>query len=166
MTAHDPLDDPDLDEAYDLDGPDVDEEEDDDDDEPEVPELVFASVDEWFRRYWRFSYRRRVSGKGTGTGRWSARWWENDEAMQRLTVLWRGWEAARQDPAIGTSAWWVNHADPHMGVLLSADGPFAGAQDENLPGEPLPYKRPPAALFEPDRQPPGIYDDSEYPDRA
>ncbi|MBF4632772.1 DUF4913 domain-containing protein, partial [Clavibacter michiganensis subsp. phaseoli] len=105
MTAHDPLDDPDFDEEYDLDGPDVDEEEDDDD-EQAVPELVFASVDEWFRRYWRFSYRRRVSGKGTGTGRWSARWWENDEAMQRLTVLWRGWEAARQDPALGTSAWW------------------------------------------------------------
>ncbi|WP_434161448.1 DUF4913 domain-containing protein [Clavibacter michiganensis] len=167
MTAHDPLDDPDLDELHDVDEPDVDEDQEDVDEEEEaVPELVFASVDEWFRRYWRFSYRRRVSGKGTGTGRWSARWWENDEAIQRLTVLWRGWEAARQDPALGTSAWWVNHADPHMGVLLSVDGPFATAQDENAPGEPLPYKRPPAVLFEPDRQPAGIYDDSEYPDRA
>jgi hypothetical protein len=82
MTARDPLDDPELDEQYEVDGPAVDEE-----DVPEAPELVFASVDEWFRRYWRFSYRRRVSGKGTGTGRWSARWWENDEALQRLTTF-------------------------------------------------------------------------------
>jgi hypothetical protein len=150
MTAHDPLDDPDLDEPdvdedeAGVDEPDVDEDEADEEEEPEVPELVFASVDEWFRRYWRFSYRRRVSGKGSGTGRWSGRWWENDEALQRLPALWRGWEAARQDPALGTSAWWINHADPHMSALLSLDGPFAGSQDENPPGEPLPYRRPPA----------------------
>jgi hypothetical protein len=172
MTAHDPLDDPDLDEPdvdedeADVDEPDVDEDEADEEEEPEVLELVFASVDEWFRRDWRFSYRRRVSGKGSGTGRWSATWWDNDEAVQRLTVLWRGWEAARQHPGLGTSAWCINHADPHMSTLLSADGPFAGMQDENLPGEPLPYKRPPAALFGPDRQPSGIYDDKEYPDRT
>jgi hypothetical protein len=157
MTARDPLDDPELDEQYEVDGPAVDEE-----DVPEAPELVFASVDEWFRRYWRFSYRRRVSGKGTGTGRWSARWWENDEALQRLTTLWRGWEAARQDPALGTSAWWINHADPHMILLLSSSGPFASSQDENLPGKPLPYTRPPEGLFDPDRQSIGIYNDTDY----
>ena len=99
MTAHDLLDDPDLDE------PIPDEDQAHVEGEAEAPELVFAYVDEWFRHYWRFSYRRRVSGKGTGTGRWSARWWENDEALQRLTALWRGWEAARQDPSLGTSAW-------------------------------------------------------------
>jgi hypothetical protein len=103
-----------------------------------------------------------VSGKGSGTGRWNARWWDNDEALQRLTALWRGWEAARQDPALGTSAWWINHADPHTSVLLSLDGPFAGSQDETLPGEPLPYSRPPRGLFDPDRQPAGIYDDGTY----
>lgn len=168
MTELDPLDDP---EAIDVlraadDAAPVDVEDDEDDGGEDVPELLFASVDEWVRRYWRFAYRRRVSGKGSGTGRWSARWWENDEATQRLTVLWRGWEAARQDPGLGTSTWWINHADPHMNVLLSHDGPFAGAQDENLPGEPLPYKRPHPALFGPDRQPPGVYNDSEYPNRA
>jgi hypothetical protein len=166
MTELDPLDDP---EAIDVlraadDAAPVDVEDDEDDEEEDVPELLFASVDEWVRRYWRFAYRRRVSGKGSGTGRWSARWWENDGAIQRLTVLWRGWEAARQDPGLGTSAWWINHAVPHMSALLSVphmsallstDGPFAGAQDENLPGQPLPYKRPPDALFEADRQPTG-----------
>jgi hypothetical protein len=130
--------------------------------EEEVPELVFASVDEWLRRHWRFTYRRRVSAKGDGTGRWRARYWENDEALQRLEALWRGWEASRQDPGLGTSAWWVNHADPHMSVLLSLSGPFAGSTDENQVGDPLPYARPPAGLFEPDKQPSGIYDDTEY----
>ena len=130
--------------------------------EEEVPELVFASVDEWLRRHWRFTYRRRVSAKGDGTGRWRARYWEHDEALQRLEALWRGWEASRQDPGLGTSAWWVNHADPHMSVLLSLSGPFAGSTDENQTGDPLPYRRPPAGLFEGDRQPPGIYDDTEY----
>nr|WP_243502698.1 hypothetical protein [Microbacterium sp. VKM Ac-2923] len=28
-----------------------------------------GSVDEWLRKYWRFTYRRRVSAKGTGTDR-------------------------------------------------------------------------------------------------
>jgi hypothetical protein len=63
---------------------------------------------------------------------------------------------------IGTSAWWFNHADPHIAVLLSVDGPFAGSQDETEPGNPLPYLRPPAMLFPPDKQPPGIYDDTVY----
>jgi hypothetical protein len=46
MTAHDPLDDPDLDEPFDLAEPIDDKDEEDNDEEPEVPELVFASVDE------------------------------------------------------------------------------------------------------------------------
>jgi hypothetical protein len=130
--------------------------------EDQTPELVYGSVDEWLRRYWRFAYRRTVSKKGGGTGRWRADWWTIDEALQRLEALWRGWEASRQDAGIGTSAWWLNHADPHMAVLLSVDGPFAGSQDETEPGDPLPYLRPPAMLFPPDKQPPGIYDDTVY----
>ncbi|MEW5093704.1 DUF4913 domain-containing protein [Clavibacter michiganensis] len=128
-------------------------------DDPETPELVFGSVDEWLRRYWRFTYRRRVSAKGSGTGRWRADWWMSDEALQRLTALWRGWEASRQDPALGTSAWWTNHADPHMSVLLSLDGPYAGSEDGNEVGEPLPYNRPPHGLFDPDKEPSGYYED-------
>ncbi|MDO4039327.1 DUF4913 domain-containing protein [Clavibacter michiganensis] len=127
--------------------------------EVETPELVFGSVDEWLRRYWRFTYRRRVSAKGSGTGRWRADWWMSDEALQRLTALWRGWEASRQDPALGTSAWWTNHADPHMSVLLSLDGPYAGSEDGNEVGEPLPYNRPPRGLFDPDKEPSGYYED-------
>ena len=111
----------------------------------------YGSADEWFRRYWRYTYRRRVSPKGTGTGRWRADWWNYDEARQRVEALWRSWEASRRDPGLGVSAWWINHADPQMNALLAPDGCFAGCSDENLPGEPLPYTKPPDGLFPPDR---------------
>lgn len=110
----------------------------------------YGSADEWFRRYWRFTYRRRVSPKGTGTGRWRADWWNFDEARQRIEALWRAWEASRCDPGLGVSAWWTNHADPQMAALLAVDGCFAASSDENLPGEPLPYAKPPIGLFAPD----------------
>ena len=115
-----------------------------------TPGTYYGSVDEWFRRYWRYTYRRRVSPRGTGTGRWAADWWNYDEARQRIEALWRGWEASRRDPGLGVSIWWINHADPHMNALLAIDGCFAASSDENLPGEPLPYSRPPRALFPPD----------------
>ena len=111
----------------------------------------FGSADEWFRRYWRYTYRRRVSPRGTGTGRWRADWWNYDEARQRVEALWRGWEASRRDPGLGVSTWWINHADPQMAALLAVDGCFAASSDENLAGEPLPYAKPPAGLFAPDR---------------
>ncbi|MBO0982587.1 DUF4913 domain-containing protein [Rathayibacter sp. SD072] len=124
-----------------------------DEDPTTADETVYGSVDEWLRKYWRFTYRRRVSAKGQGTGRWKAEWWNTDEAVQRLEALWRGWEAARLDPGLGTSTWWINHAAPHMTALLAVDGPFADAKDENNVGDPLPYKRPPKHLFPPDKQP-------------
>lgn len=122
--------------------------------EPAAPEALstyYGSADEWFRRYWRYTYRRRVSPKGTGTGRWRADWWNYDEALQRIEALWRGWEVSRRDPGLGISTWWINHADPQMNALLAVDGCFAASSDENLAGEPLPYAKPPTGLFPPDR---------------
>ncbi|MCJ1697872.1 DUF4913 domain-containing protein [Rathayibacter caricis] len=117
------------------------------------PSLVYGSADEWMRKYWRYTYRRRVSAKGQGTGRWRADWWSVDEAVQRVEALWRSWEASRLDAGLGMSTWWINHAEPHMSALLSLDGPFTGATDETQPGEPLPYEKPPEGLFEPDKTP-------------
>ncbi|TCL83087.1 MULTISPECIES: DUF4913 domain-containing protein [unclassified Rathayibacter] len=119
--------------------------------EESTPSLVYGSADEWLRKYWRYTYRRRVSAKGQGTGRWRADWWTVDEAVQRIEALWRSWEASRLDAGLGISAWWINHADPHMSVLLSTEGPFVGATDENLPREPLPYLPPPEGMFDPDK---------------
>jgi hypothetical protein len=77
--------------------------------------LVYGSADEWLRKYWRYTYRRRVSAKGQGTGRWRADWWTVDEAVQRIEALWRSWEASRLDAGLGISAWWIttpNHTWP------------------------------------------------------
>jgi hypothetical protein len=116
----------------------------------EEPTTFYGSADEWLRRYWLFTYRRRVSARGSGTGRWKGDWWTVDEAVQRLEALWRSWEVARLDPGVGMSSWWLNHATPHMTALLAQDGPFAGATDENDVGAPLPYQRPPQGRFAPD----------------
>lgn len=65
----------------------------------------------------------------------------------RLDALWRSWEALRLDPALGISVWLRDHADHHLAVLMSSDGPFAKATDVSAAGDPLPYTAPPAGLF-------------------
>ncbi|QHC65093.1 DUF4913 domain-containing protein (plasmid) [Rathayibacter festucae] len=123
--------------------------------ESEEPTTHFGSADEFVRKQLIGTYRRRVMAQGSGAGlRWKAAWWESKEAQQRIEALWRAWEAARADPKAGMSAWWINHCDPHMSVLLSADGPFADSTDENRIGEPLPYTAPVEGTFPSDLQPP------------
>ena len=90
-------------------------------------------------------YRRPVGAQG---GRkWAARLWEYPEALSRSHALWRAWEHLRLDPATEMSVWWRDHADHHMPMLLSPNGPFAASDDQNKRGEPLPYEAPPAGLF-------------------
>ncbi len=121
--------------------------------EPEPP-LYYGSVDEFVREYLIGAYRRRVDGQNRV---WAARWWEYDEAVIRLDALWRAWEKLRQDPSTGMSVWWRDHADHHMGVLFSPDGPFAGVKEtdenRNKKGDPLPYTAPPDGLFPDERLP-------------
>ena len=114
------------------------------------PELYFGSVDEFVRGYLLPNYRRRVDGQRT---LWAANWWRYAEAVARLDALWRAWEHLRQDAQTGMSVWFRDHAEHHMSVLLSPDGPFAAAgegkdrENTNEKGEPLPYARPPEGLF-------------------
>jgi len=112
----------------------------------EAPGLMYGSVDEFVREYLRHMYTRPVGG-GNARYRWAADWWRHPEAVARLEGLWRSWEHLRQDPAIGASTWWRDHADHHMTILLSPDGPFARSKDACDPGEPLPYIEPPAGWF-------------------
>ncbi len=114
--------------------------------EPAAPALYYASVDEFVREYLVNVYRRRVGPRGSR--RWSAEWWRNAEAIIRLEALWRAWEHLRLDGATGMSVWLRDHADPHMAMLFDPDGPFAGSDDENRAGAPLPYAPPPAGLFD------------------
>ncbi|MAP62368.1 MAG: DUF4913 domain-containing protein [Microbacterium sp.] len=121
-------------------------------DEPadEEPELYFGSVDEFVRGYLLPNYRRRVDGQRV---LWAAQWWKYAEAVARLDALWRAWEHLRQDAQTGMSVWFRDHAEHHMSILLSADGPFAAAgegkerENTNEKGQPLPYIAPPEGLF-------------------
>ena len=53
----------------------------------------------------------------------------------------------RLEPTFGMSVWWRDHADHHMRMLMSPEGPFADSRDQNGQGEPLPYTAPPAGMF-------------------
>ena len=109
------------------------------------PRLFFGSVDEFVRERLRYTYSRRVGPQGPN--RWSAKWWTHPEAISRLDALWRSWEALRLQPTFGMSVWWRDHADHHMRMLMSPEGPFADSRDTNAQGEPLPYTAPPAGMF-------------------
>lgn len=115
--------------------------------EEAAPALYYGSVDEFVREFIGPIFRRNVGEEGRADYRWSARWWESAEAVTRLEAIWRAWEHLRLDPATGTSVWLRDHADHHLGVLMSPTGPFCRSKDESRPEEPLPYEAPPPDLF-------------------
>lgn len=127
-------------ERYDLDN------EDDD-----APVLYYGSVDEFVREFLCPLYRRRIAGdraNGSTSFRWDPQWWNHPEAVARLEALWRAWEHLRQDPSLGLSVWFRDHADHHMPILLSQFGPFRSSDHKAAPdGGPLPYDPPPAGLY-------------------
>jgi hypothetical protein len=129
-----------------IDAADVDGEQDGEED----PELVYGSADEFLREYLIPLFHRRVSGKGDY--RWAAEWWHSAEAIARIEALWRAWEFLRLSPATGMSVWLKDHADYHMGVLLSSDGAFALSDDTNQLGQPLPHQSAPEGLFPDQRE--------------
>ncbi|MFD7008125.1 DUF4913 domain-containing protein [Rhodococcus jostii] len=114
----------------------------------EPPQLVFGSAAEFMRDKLAPTYRRDLSNR-----RWCNQWWLHAEAVSRVTALWRAWEHLRLDPATGMSVWWRDHADPHMAVLLSSEGPFSncterrGHHDADSEIKPLPLIEPPAEMF-------------------
>lgn len=112
---------------------------------PVAPQLFFGSVDELVREKLRYTYARRVGPQGSS--RWDAGWWKYPEAISRLDAPWRAWAALRLDGTFGMSTWWRDHADHHMRMLLSPDGPFAAFHSHNGESEPLPHNAPPGGMF-------------------
>jgi hypothetical protein len=112
-----------------------------------TPTLYYGSVDEFVREFVCPIFRRNVGEEGRADYRWSARWWESAEAIARLEATWRAWEHLRMDASTGTSVWLRDHADHHLGVLMSPTGPWALSKDTAGPSEPLPYEAPPEGLF-------------------
>lgn len=114
----------------------------------EAPSLVFATVDLFVQEHLASNYRRTLNVQGGHT--WCPEWWRHGEAISRLEALWRAWEDLRRDGKTGMSSWWRDHADHHMQILLSTDGPFKGCTPEkghNPRLDPLPCVPPPKGLF-------------------
>jgi hypothetical protein len=55
---------------------------------------------------------------------WRPERYKHSEALIRMEPIWRAWEHLRLEPALGISTWWLNHADPHMRVLMDKENPF------------------------------------------
>jgi hypothetical protein len=111
-------------------------------DQAAAPELVYPNLETFFSAFLAPTYRRSLAGGRT----WCPQWWRHAEAIARLDVLWQSWEQMRLEGPAALSAWWRDHADHHMAVLLDPDGPFKGCKpskhrDENL--DPLPFDRSP-----------------------
>lgn len=109
------------------------------------PQLYYGNASEFVDQFLRHAYRRKTSGRGAPW--WSGDWWNYDEAVMRIEALWRAWEFLRLDPATGMSVWWRDHADHHMPVLMSDEGPFHGSADVVERGQPLSHNEPPEGLF-------------------
>jgi hypothetical protein len=112
--------------------------------------LYFPSLPAFVEEYLALTYRRAMS---THSATWCAQWWRHPEAVVRLDALWRAWEHLRLDPATGMSVWLRDHADHHMAVLLSSDGPFHGCSPDKhtaRPLAPLACEPPPPELFDVD----------------
>jgi hypothetical protein len=86
-----------------------------------VPEPLYPTLDEWVRAYFLPTFIRPLGGEY----RWCAQWDKHAEAVGRLESLWRAWEVLRLDPGLGMAAWFTQHLDAQLPVLLGRSGPFA-----------------------------------------
>lgn len=114
---------------------------------PKVPtEPRYPAVEPWVRDHFTAMYIRPLGG----VYRWCAQWWDHAEAISRLEALWRCWEVARLDP-IGMSAWYRDHLDHHLPILLGATGPFSRCTPERHepPTQPLPTTPAPEGWWKP-----------------
>ncbi|ADB35975.1 hypothetical protein Kfla_6987 [Kribbella flavida DSM 17836] len=120
-------------------------------DDDDAMELYYPHVAAFVEDRLVYLYSRRLGQ----TYVWCPEWFRHAEALSRLDSIWRAWEHLRLDPATGMSVWWRDHADPHMMVLLSPDGPFAGCrgQHSEYTAPPLATVTPPEGLFFDQRDP-------------
>ena len=98
-------------------------------DEDDLPEPLYASVQDWVSEHFLPMYRRPLGGEF----RWCPQWWRHAEAITRLTALWQSWEAMRLQPGTGTASWLRDYLDHQLPVLLGRGGPFAQcSEDEHI----------------------------------
>jgi hypothetical protein len=88
--------------------------------DPEEPvRLRFPDVESWVNGLFLPMFTWRVDGQRWF---WCPQWWRHAEAIWRLELLWRSWEAARLRPT-GMSPWSIE-LDRHLRELLGDEGPF------------------------------------------
>ncbi len=85
-----------------------------------VPEPVYTELEDWVIDYFLPMFRRTLGGEF----RWCAQWWRHGEAISRLSALWHAWEVLRRRPGTGISAWYRDHLDHQLPILMGARGPF------------------------------------------
>jgi hypothetical protein len=115
------------------------------------PELVYANAVDFFADLMAQSYVREVN-EGAAFA-WCPEWYKHPEALIRMEAIWRAWEHLRLEPALGVSTWWLNHADPHMRILMDTEGPFKkcaydGHKTPARDRTTLPHKTPEAGIFD------------------
>jgi hypothetical protein len=86
----------------------------------EVPEPVYTALEDWLTDYFLPMFRRTLGGEY----RWCGQWWQHGEAISRLTCLWHAWEVLRLQPGTGIAAWYRDHLDHQLPILMGARGPF------------------------------------------
>lgn len=115
------------------------------------PPLVYGSAEEFLHDQLLPTYIRNVRGKQM---RWCNRWFLHPEAITRITALWRAWEKLRLEAGTGSSDWWLQHADPHMRVLLDPEGPFFNCGDGHSTPKTLEAEMAPTGWFPDERDDP------------
>lgn len=114
-----------------------------------TPAPQFASCEGWVNGWLLPVWTRSLGGNDVT---WCPQWWRHPEAVARLTALWLSWEQLRMEPGTGMSAWWRDHADHHLPVLLAERNVFKGCSPAGhtyYPLEPLPSWLAPPGTFDP-----------------
>ena len=121
---------------------------------PEAPreepaELLYSNPLEFFVNVLGPSYVREVNGGSEFV--WCPQWYKHVEGLSRVETIWRAWEHLRAEGALGLSTWWLNHADPHMRVLMAPNGPFKKCIYDGHAARPelasLPHVEPEESLY-------------------
>ncbi|MCX4099218.1 DUF4913 domain-containing protein [Nocardia sp. alder85J] len=93
--------------------------------EEEQKQLFYPNVEAFVEKFLAVVYAREVVRARADTDiKWCPQWHDHPEAASRLGAMWRAWEHARLGKTSELSSWWRDHADHHMAVLMSPDGPF------------------------------------------
>lgn len=121
--------------------------------EPELEttfETAYGDVMEWVDNYFVQVFGDSVGYRPGDQLNWCPEWWRHSSAVIRLDALWRVWERYRHDGGPGISAWFLDHADPHMRVLIDVNGPFRRCSVErgHRGTSPLPSWAPERSMFD------------------